>query len=194
MELKGRRELFCREYLKDLNGTQAALRAGFAESDARTYASRLLAEPEIQERIAELAAGRNEKISIDAQDVLIELLRLLTTDLALAVNEDGTVKSIHDIPLDLRRAIASVEVEETFEWQDGTDEDDLVGDTQPRNRQRRRVWTGQIKKLKFWNKEKAVEMLARHLSLFNDKLNIPGLDDLAKRIVESRERAEPSLV
>jgi hypothetical protein len=89
MELKGRRELFCREYLKDLHGTNS----GYAlpESDARTYASKLLAEQEITDRIAELAQARNQKLEISAEVVLIELLRMLTSDAALAYNEnDGT--------------------------------------------------------------------------------------------------------
>jgi phage terminase small subunit len=175
MELKGRRELFCREYLaKKLNGTQAALAAGYSEHSARTEASQLLAQSDIQERVAELAAARNEKIEIQAQDVLIELLRMLTSDFAQAINEDGALKSIHDIPIDCRRMIAAIEVQETFE---GSGKD--------------RVWTGYLKKIKFWSKDKAIEMAARHLSLFNDKLNVTGLEELARLISEARERSVP---
>lgn len=170
MEIKGRRELFCREYLKDLNGTQAALRAGYPPTDARTYASRMMSEDEIQERIAELAAGRNEKLEIDAQDVLLELLRLLTTDLAQAFTDDGALKPIHEIPIDCRRAIASFEVEELFE-----------------GRGKDRAYVGTLKKVKFWSKDRAIEMLARHLALFKDQL-ADGLSDLAKAISEARAR------
>jgi phage terminase small subunit len=180
MELKGRRELFCREYLKDLHGTNSALRAGFPESDARTYASKLLAEQEITDRIAELAQARNQKLEISAEVVLIELLRMLTSDAALAYNEhDGTLKALHDIPIDLRRCIASVKTQETFEGSG-----------------KEREWTGYIKEVKFWSKEKAAELLGRHLALFKDQLNLTGLEDLAAKIeaARSRERDALSLV
>lgn len=175
MELKGRRELFCREYLKDLNGTQAALRAGFAKSDARTYASTLLAEPEIQDRVAELAAARNQKLEIDAATVLLELHRMLTADVALAFNEDGSLKSIHDIPIDLRRTIAGFENEELFE---------IMGE----RGNREKVQVGTLRKVKFWSKEKAAEMLGRHLALFKDVLKLDGLDELEKAMDAARGR------
>jgi hypothetical protein len=38
-----------------------------------------------------------------------------------------------------------------------------------------RVWTGYLKEVKFWNKERGAEMLARHLSLFNDKLKLTAV-------------------
>jgi phage terminase small subunit len=170
MEIKGRRELFCREYLKDLNATQAALRAGYPPSDARTYASRMMAEEEIQARVSELAAGRNEELNISAKDVLLELLRLLTADLAQAFNDDGSLKPIHEIPIDCRRAIASAESEELFE-----------------GRGKDRAHIGTLRKVKFWSKDRAIEMLARHLALFKDSIG-DGLTDLAKAISEARSR------
>lgn len=172
MELNGRRELFAREYLKDLNGTQAALRAGYSEKSARTEASQLLAISEVQDRIGELAQARNEKLEIDANVVLVELLRMLTSDAAVAYDQDtGTLKAIHDIPIDLRRCIASVKTQETFEGSG-----------------KEREWTGYIKEVKFWSKEKAAELLGRHLALFKDQLNINGLEDLAVRIEAARAR------
>lgn len=170
MELKGRRELFCREYLKDLNASRAAHRAGYAPASAKQTGSELLAVEEVQDRIAELAASRNEKLEIDAQDVLLELLRLLTTDLAQAFTDDGALKPIHEIPIDCRRAIASFEVEELFE-----------------GRGKDREHVGALKKVKFWSKDRAIEMLARHLALFKDQL-ADGLTDLAKAISEARAR------
>lgn len=150
MELRGRRELFCREYLKDLNGSQAAARAGYEPSNARFQASRLLAEEEVQDRIAELASDRNTELKVEARDILIELLRMLNSDVAQYVNEDGTVKNVHDIPIDARRMIQSLEV------------DHIPG-------------VGAIRtKVKLWSKEKGAEMLARHISLFKDKLEVDG--------------------
>ncbi|WP_198585325.1 terminase small subunit, partial [Escherichia coli] len=39
-KLTDKQELFAREYLKDLNGTQAAIRAGYSEKTANEQASR----------------------------------------------------------------------------------------------------------------------------------------------------------
>lgn len=170
MALTGRQDLFAREYLKDLNATAAALRAGYSSADPAKEGHRLLADLEIQNHITKLAAGRNEKLEIDAQDVLLELLRLLTTDLAQAFTDAGALKPIHEIPIDCRRAIASFEVEELFE-----------------GRGKDREHVGTLKKVKFWSKDRAIEMLARHLALFKDQL-ADGLTDLAKAISEARSR------
>lgn len=172
MELKGRRELFCREYLKDLNGTQAALRAGYSADAARFTASHLLAEEEIQDRVAELSAARNAKLEVDANEVLIELLRMLRTDPAQAFNDAGGLLPIHEIPIDCRRMISSVEVSEIWEGKRGE-----------------REQVGELKKVKFWSKEKGAEMLSRHLALFNDKLKLEG--SLSDLLNAARNRVDP---
>ena len=173
-ELRGRHELFCREYIKgdaagrgQLNGTQAAIRAGYSPDRARVTASELLADEEIQNRIAELAEARNQKLEIDANTIIIELLRMLTADVAQALNEDGTVKPVHEIPIDVRRAISSFEQEETGSAK-----------------------TIVRTKIRFWSKEKAAELLGKHLTLFKEVLKVEGLDDLAQRIVAARQRDE----
>lgn len=189
MELKGKRELFAREYLKDLHGTNAALRAGYSPDSARTIASQLLAEPEVQARVAELSAARNAKLDLEARDILVELLRMLTTDIALALNADGSVKEIADIPIDLRRAIASIEIEEKYERDLLKPGEELVEDP-PRDK----LVTVRVKKIKFWSKEKAAELLGRHLVLFKDQLKVEGLGDVVDKILAARDRSSPQLV
>jgi phage terminase small subunit len=71
---------FVAEYLKDLNGTAAARRANPALKSPHTAASRLLAKPEVQERIAELCAERNGRVKLDADTVLREILAIATCD------------------------------------------------------------------------------------------------------------------
>jgi phage terminase small subunit len=172
MELKGRRELFCREYLKGdiagqgkLNASQAAARAGYSQDRARITGCELLAEPEVQDRIAELAEDRNKKLELDANMIIVELLRMLTADPLNYVDENGVVKSLHEMSVDARRAVASFEV-------------DTMGSAQTVTRT----------KVKFWNKEKAAELLGKHLTLFKDVLAVEGLDELAKKIYEARQR------
>ena len=70
-----KQQRFCDEYLIDLNGTQAAIRAGYSEKTARNIASENLAKPDIQRYIRERMAEK-EKTLIADQD---EVLRYLTS-------------------------------------------------------------------------------------------------------------------
>lgn len=55
--LTPKREAFCREYIIDCNGTQAAIRAGYSKKTARSCAADLLTLPNIQSRLATLRAA-----------------------------------------------------------------------------------------------------------------------------------------
>lgn len=68
--LTDKQAAFCEEYLVDLNGTQAAIRAGYSPDSARQLASDTLSKPYIQERIAELQAARSKRTEITADYVL----------------------------------------------------------------------------------------------------------------------------
>lgn len=58
-----KQERFCQEYLKDFNATQSAIRAGFSRKTANQQGSRLLANVNIQKRIAEInIEAKNENI------------------------------------------------------------------------------------------------------------------------------------
>lgn len=69
-----RRESFCMEYLVDLNATQAAIRAGYSEKGANVRGSELLANRNIQLRIAYLVSQRNERIEL-SQDWVVQRLK-----------------------------------------------------------------------------------------------------------------------
>lgn len=72
-------ELFCIEYLIDLNGTQAYKRAGYKvknDAVARVQASKLLTKPNIQHRIEQLKAERSERVKINADWVLNEAVNV----------------------------------------------------------------------------------------------------------------------
>ncbi len=67
-----KQEAFVREYLIDLNATQAAIRAGYSEATASEQGSRLLGNVKVAEAIALAKAERAEKCDIDALWVLRE--------------------------------------------------------------------------------------------------------------------------
>lgn len=75
-KLTAKQEMFCREYLIDLNGTQAAIRAGYKENAARQSASENLSKPHIADFIAKLKHERIEEVRIDAAWVLRQAVKV----------------------------------------------------------------------------------------------------------------------
>ncbi len=76
LKLNDRQELFCNEYLIDLNGTQAAIRSGYSAETARSIASENLTKPNIRARIVELMKIRSEKLLIDQEFVIQNLIEV----------------------------------------------------------------------------------------------------------------------
>ncbi|MDU5837749.1 MULTISPECIES: terminase small subunit [Enterobacterales] len=76
MALTDKQEMFCREYLIDLNATQAAIRAGYSDGSARNQAHRLMTNDDILQRIAELNQDRLKRTNIDADYVLRQAVKL----------------------------------------------------------------------------------------------------------------------
>jgi len=70
MDLTPRQTRFIDEYLTDLNGTQAAIRAGYAHSGARQEGSRLLAHADIRTIVQKKQADTATKLEITREDVL----------------------------------------------------------------------------------------------------------------------------
>jgi len=69
-ELTPKQKAFTEEYLKDLNGSKAAKRAGFSARSAKDIAFELVAKPEIKKVIQKKMDERSERTKIDADYVL----------------------------------------------------------------------------------------------------------------------------
>lgn len=147
--------MFCKEFLVDLNGTAAAIRAGYSEKTANEQASRLLADVNIQKEIERLKAERVERIQVNSDEILRELVRLSQSDIRKVFDEDGALRPMAEWPDAIAACVASVEVDEIFEYEGSGDD-------------RKRVHIGYTKKVKFWDKNKALDMLGRHMKLFSD--------------------------
>ena len=76
-KLNDRQEVFCREYIKDLNATRAAIRAGYSDKTAQPTSARLLSNAMVQARIATLVEIRVEAVQYDAEKLLSDLLEVL---------------------------------------------------------------------------------------------------------------------
>lgn len=75
-----RYELFAREYIVDMNGTQAAIRTGYSPKSADVQASVLLGIPKVQELIAAAQKARADRTGITADRVLQRMWDIATAD------------------------------------------------------------------------------------------------------------------
>ena len=68
-KLSPRREAFAAEYLKDLNATRAAIRAGYSAKTASSIGARLLADAGVARAVEAGMAARARRTEIDASPV-----------------------------------------------------------------------------------------------------------------------------
>lgn len=171
-ELNEKQKLFCHEYIKDLNAAQAAIRAGYSEKTARQIGSKLLTNIDIASFVQSLADQRVERVKVDTDTILKELLKMATVDITQAFTNEGWLKPLEEIPDDVRRAISGLEVAEMFAGED--DQKSIIGVN---------------KKIKFYDKIKSLELLGKHLKIFTDKVEVSVTDNLADRLTKAIERA-----
>lgn len=148
-KLTDKQELFAREFIKDLNATQAVIRAGFSEKSARNQAYRLMTNDDILNRIAELKADRNEEVGVDAAYVLKRLVEIDQMDVLDILLSNGELKPIKDWPKTWRTTLSGMDVSE------------IAGDA-----------PGLLKKIKWPDKVKNLELLGKHVDVQAFKENI----------------------
>ena len=150
MALSEKQKRFCEEYLIDLNGTQAATRAGYSAKTANEQAARLLAKVSVQAYVQSLQKKVSTKLEITRERILNELARIAFSDVRVYFDEEGNLKKFEDINDDQAAAVSSVET------------DELVG----MNEQGEKARIGVTRKVKMWDKLKALESLAKYDGLF----------------------------
>jgi len=91
MKLTKKQQMFVDEYIIDLNGTQAAIRAGYSKKSARQAGTENLSKPSIREAIDERLAEKKDKL-IMKQDEILERLteqgRREATDYQVVIVEE----------------------------------------------------------------------------------------------------------
>lgn len=165
VDLKPRQSRFVDEYLVDLNAGQAYQRAGYKATGnaAEAAASRLLSDVKVQRAIQERMAAREKRTEVTQDRVLQEMARLGFADLREAFTTTGHLKRPEEWPDALGAAIASVEVVVR-----PSGEYDADG----------RPEVEHVHKLKLWDKNSALEKIAKHLGMFAER---PG-DDAGRPI------------
>jgi len=68
--------MFCKEYIVDLNASQACIRAGYSEKTAKEIGSQNLTKLNIQEEITRLMKDREERMQLTADKVLEDIERV----------------------------------------------------------------------------------------------------------------------
>ncbi len=140
---------FCKEYIIDLNATQAAIRAGYSKKTARQKAHNLFTIVYILEKVEELQSERSKRTEITSDMVLKELAKIAFFDPRGLFNKDWTMKQPQDWSDDVAAVIGGIDVNHIV----GNDDLKAI-----------------VSKLKVVSKEKALELIGRHLAMFTDKI------------------------
>mgnify|MGYP000920699242 CR=1 FL=1 len=162
MKLTAKQIRFVDEYMVDFNATQAAIRAGYSPKTAAAAAARLLRNVNIQAEIARRQKNLQRRTEISQDRVVKELARIAFADASdyacietyMYENKEGSLTPIQVVSPkdtgvlsdDQRAAIAGIK-----QGANGIE-------------------------IKLHDKIKALELLGRHIGMFNDKLSLSGTD------------------
>ena len=96
--LTARQKCFIAEYLIDLNGTQAAIRAGYNKNSAKVIGCENLTKPDIQAALSEAMQKRAEKTQLTAQSVIDDIAEIKAdakkkTDSGMMVDRTSALKA-----------------------------------------------------------------------------------------------------
>lgn len=147
-ELSEKQKRFCQEYIIDLNGTQAAVRAGYSAKTANEQSARLLANVSIQDCISTLQRKLSDKLEITSERVLGELAKVAFSNIQDYLEDDNTIADLSQLPRDTAAAVESIKKTST-EWGTG----DKGG-------------TKTYISFKLYDKIAALEKLGKHLGIF----------------------------
>ena len=160
MALTAKQQQFVAEYLIDLNATQAAIRAGYSKRTAEWQGPQLLGKTHVAEAVALAMKARSRRTEVTADRVLQEYAKLAFLDPRRFYDDKGCLIPVFELPADVAAALSGMEV--TIE-RAGKDEDG-------------KQEFADVTKIKFVDKKGALDSVARHLGMFNDKMALTGKD------------------
>lgn len=149
--LTAKQRHFVAEYLRDKNGKQAAIRAGYSQATAGQIAFRLLRTPliaaEVERLEAEQIAAVQQETGITLERTLREIAKVAFHDPRRFFTEDGNLQPITELDDTTAAALAGFEVVEERE----------------RNENGRSEVVGYTKKVRIADRAKHLDMLMKHL-------------------------------
>ncbi|MEA2036159.1 MAG: terminase small subunit [Nanoarchaeota archaeon] len=153
-KLTPKQAMFCKEYLIDLNATQAAIRAGYSKKTADKIGHENLVKPDIKSKIDDELSKRSKRIEITAEKVLQEIAKMsfANMDDYITHTEDGEAfVDLSKLTRDQAAALTEVSVDSYF------DSKRVVKKT----------------KIKLADKKANLQLLGQHLNLFEEKEQKP---------------------
>lgn len=147
-KLTEKQQRFIDEYLIDLNATQAAIRAGYSVESARDIGCENLTKPNIQQAIAKAMAERSKRTGVNQDRVVLELAKIAFVKMTDVVDDHGRIKGT------------------------ATD-DDLACIESIKYKESDNEFGGSVEReVKIGSKLKALELLGKHLGMWNDKVDL----------------------
>lgn len=166
-------ELFAQEYVKTLNGTQAAIAAGYSERSASAQASDLLNRPNVKARIIELKDRVREANAVTAQRVIDELAKVALSNIKHYVDAGNEVKDLSEIPDEHGAVVSSIKVtKKTYEGENGSSTEKTVA-------------------FKLWDKVAALDKLGRHFGIFEKDNEQSRPTEVVKFVLPTNGREKP---
>ena len=164
-----RREAFAQAFVALGNATKAAERAGYTGKHVKVTAGRLMAEPSVRARIAEIQRDVIRRIKVDQTTVLAELTRIAFADPGRIVDDRGELLPLNEIDEDTRRALGGYKVVRKTFGEDGESVE---------------------REVKFISKEAALDKLGKHLGLWKAETDDGKFtaEAFVKAMLEARER------
>ena len=165
-QITDRMKKFVDEYLVDFNATQAAIRAGYSPDTANEQGSQLLARPDIRELVAEGQKEIMERTQTFQDNAVAELKIVGFSDLAdfLTVKDGGIVeqKPFNELTKEQTKCIKKIkQTVRSSHSADGT----ILHQTA-------------VIEIELHDKLKALELLGRHLGMFNDSIRLKSEEPL----------------
>jgi len=148
-QLTRKMERFAQEYVTDLNGTQAAIRAGYSPKTAKSKASDLLKDPRVQAAVEARLQELAERAKMTQEQVFQELVKVAKADMSTFAEwgPGGVVlKDSKDLRPEDTAAVS--EISQTVTDAGGT------------------------RRIKLHDKLKALELLGRYFAMFSDNVNL----------------------
>lgn len=164
-------ECACQQFVLNGGNQSAAYRVAFPASKrwkdktVHEKASRLFADGKVSARVSELvvqvAKIAEEKFQVDAEYVLRRLVEIDRMDVVDVIKDDGSFKPLSEWPMVWRNFISGIDMTELFEGR---------GD--------KREQIGVLRKIKWPDKVRNLEMLGKHVNVnaFKDHREHTGLN------------------
>jgi phage terminase small subunit len=156
-KLNNQEQRFVNEYLIDLDVQRAAIAAGYSKTMATSKAYLWVSngknnkKPHVYQAIVKRLNVINKGLEVTQERVLKEYARIGFLDTRKLYDEEGQLKSIHELDDDTAAAVAGIEIDEIKAGH---------------------AIKAKTKRVKLADKKGALDSMARHLSMFNDKIEV----------------------